>query len=121
MKKIEFFRHNLSKRDIKKASEVMRSVFLTTGPMVSKFEKKFTAYMGIPECVGLTSCTGAIHLALLRHGIGQGDEVITTPMTFVATVTAIMQACATPVFADVCPKSALLLPDLGGPKNQRWG
>jgi dTDP-4-amino-4,6-dideoxygalactose transaminase len=112
MKKIEFFRHNLSEEDIKKASKVIRSVFLTTGPMVSKFEKKFAAYMDIPECVGLMSCTGAIHLALLRHGIGQGDEVITTPMTFVATVTAIIQAGATPVFVDVCPKSGLILPEL---------
>jgi dTDP-4-amino-4,6-dideoxygalactose transaminase len=67
--------------------------------------------MDIPECVGLTSCTGAIHLALLRYGIGEGDEVITTPMTFVATVTAIMQAGATPVFIDVCPKSGLILPE----------
>lgn len=112
MKKIEFFRHNLNEGDIRKASEAMRSIFLTTGPMVSRFEEKFAAYMGISECAGLTSCTGAIHLALLRHGIGEGDEVITTPMTFVATVTAIMQAGATPVFADVCPRSALLLPEL---------
>lgn len=111
MKKIEFFRHNLTEEDIKKAGEVMRSIFLTTGPAVSVLEKKFAAYMDIPEAVGLTSCTGAMHLALLRHGIGPGDEVITTPMTFVATVTAIIQAGARPVFVDVCHKSGLLLPE----------
>jgi dTDP-4-amino-4,6-dideoxygalactose transaminase len=108
--KIEFFKHNLTKRDIENADKVMRSVFLTTGPMVAQFEQKFAAYLHIKEAVGLTSCTAAIHLALLHHGIGPGDEVITTPMTFVATATAIIEAGARPVFVDVCPKSALLLP-----------
>lgn len=109
-KKIEFFKHNLTKDDIALANQVMRSVFLTTGPMVAQFEKKFAKYLTIAEAVGLTSCTGALHLALLRHGIVSGDEVITTPMTFVATATAIIQAGAKPVFVDVCPKSSLLLP-----------
>ena len=110
--KIEFFRHNLSEEDISSANQVMRSIFLTTGPMVASFEKKFASYLGIGEAIGLTSCTGALHLALLRHGIGPGDEVITTPMTFVATSTAIIQTGAKPVFVDVCPKSGLLLPEL---------
>jgi len=108
--KIEFSKHNLNENDIALANQVMRSVFLTTGPMVVKFEKKFAQYLNIAEAVGLTSCTGALHLALLRHGIGSGDEVITTPMTFVATATAILQAGARPIFVDVCPKSGLLLP-----------
>ena len=107
--KIEFYKHSLTEEDISLANQVMRSIFLTTGPMVEKFEKKFAEYLNIPEAVGLTSCTGALHLALLRHGIGCGDEVITTPMTFVATATAILQAGAAPVFVDVCPKSGLLL------------
>ena len=111
MKKIEFFMHNLNEKDILEANKVMRSIFLTTGPMVAKFEKKFAEYLKVPYVVGLTSCTAAIHLILLKNGIGPGDEVITTPMTFVATVTAIIQAGARPVFVDVCPKSALLLPE----------
>lgn len=111
MKKIEFFIHNLTEKDIKEASSVMRSVFLTTGPMVSSFEKKFSEYLNIQEVIGLNSCTAAMHLALLRHKIGPGDEVITTPMTFVATVAAIIQAGAVPRFVDVCPKSGLLLPE----------
>lgn len=109
--KIEFYKHNLTEEDIEAAMQVMRSTFLTTGPMVEKFEKKFAAYLNVPEVIGVTSCTGALHLALLRHGIGFGDEVITTPMTFVATATAIIEAGATPVFVDVCPKSGLLLPE----------
>lgn len=108
---IEFYKHNLREGDIALANQVLRSTFLTTGPMVERFEKKFADYLNAPETVGLTSCTGALHLALLRHGIGQGDEVITTPMTFVATASAIIQAGATPVFVDVCPESGLLLPD----------
>jgi dTDP-4-amino-4,6-dideoxygalactose transaminase len=110
-KKIEFFKHNLSSDDITSATRVIQSLFLTTGPMVEAFEREFAAYLNIEEVVGLTSCTGAIHLALLRHGIGAGDEVITTPMTFVATATAILQAGATPVFVDVCPKSGMILPE----------
>jgi dTDP-4-amino-4,6-dideoxygalactose transaminase len=110
-KKIEFFKHNLSSDDIMSANRVIQSLFLTTGPMVEEFEKRLAEYLRIEEAVGLTSCTGAIHLALLRHGIGAGDEVITTPMTFVATATAILQAGATPVFVDVCPKSGMILPE----------
>lgn len=109
--RIEFCKHNLTEDDIALANQVMRSVFLTTGPMVAEFEKKFAAYLDIPEAVGLTSCTGALHLALLRHDIGPGDEVITTPMTFVATATAIIEAGATPVFVDVSPISGMIEPD----------
>lgn len=110
--KIEFFKHNLTEEDITLANQVMRSIFLTTGPMVSRFEKKFAEYLHILEAVGLTSCTAALHMALLHYGIGPGDEVITTPMTFVATATAVLQAGATPVFVDVCPRSGLLLPEM---------
>jgi dTDP-4-amino-4,6-dideoxygalactose transaminase len=109
--KIEFYRHNVTEEDIVLANQTMQSIFLTTGPMVERFEKRFAEYLGIQEAVGLTSCTGAIHLALLRHGIGPGDEVITTPMTFVATATAVLQAGAAPVFVDVCSKSGILSPD----------
>ncbi len=111
MKKIEFFKHNISDRDIALANQVMRSVFLTTGPMVAQFEEKFAGYLEISDAVGLTSCTAALHLGLLKHGIGSGDEVITTPMTFVATATAILQTGAIPIFVDVCPKSGMILPD----------
>jgi dTDP-4-amino-4,6-dideoxygalactose transaminase len=109
--KIEFLRHNITDADIITATEVLHSIFLTTGPMTARFEKTFAEYMDIDEAVGTSSCTGALHLALLRNRIGPGDEVITTPMTFVATATAILQAGAMPVFADVCPKSGLLLPE----------
>lgn len=110
--KVEFNKHNLTEDDIALANDVLRSIFLTTGPKVAEFERKFAEYLNIPEAIGLTSCTGALHLALLRYGIGPCDEVITTPMTFVASATAILEAGAKPVFVDVCPKSGLLLPEV---------
>lgn len=110
MRRVEFFRHGVAEEDIARASEVLRSVFLTTGPVVREFEAAFARYLGVEEAVGLTSCTGALHLALLRAGVGPGDEVVTTPMTFVATITAVLEAGGVPVLADVCPRSGLLLP-----------
>ena len=109
--KIEFFKHNLNEDDIALVTEVLHSVFLTTGPKVADFERLLAKYLGHGHVVGLSSCTAALHLALLRYGIGPGDEVITTPMTFCATATAIIQAGAKPVFVDVCPETALLCPD----------
>lgn len=106
--RIEFYKHNLSEEDISLATQVMRSFFLTTGPVVKQFEEKLAKYLNISDAIGLTSCTGALHLALLRFGIEQGNEVITSPMTFCATATAIMQSGATPVFVDVSPKTGLI-------------
>ena len=65
-------------------------------------------YTGLKQIVALNSCTAALHLALLALGVGPGDEVITTPMTFIATATAIMHAGATPVFVDVEPQTGLM-------------
>lgn len=100
MKKIEFFKHNIDERDIARANEVMRSIFLTTGKVVEEFETKLAAYVGAERGVGLTSCTAALHLCLLAWDIGPGDEVITTPMSFCATSNSVMHAGAKPVFVD---------------------
>jgi dTDP-4-amino-4,6-dideoxygalactose transaminase len=80
--KVEFYRHNIEESDIEKAVKVLRSIFLTTGPVTAEFEKKFSQYVGLKETVGVNSCTAALHLSLLALGIGPGEEVITTPMTF---------------------------------------
>lgn len=101
MPKIEFFRHNIEDHDIKKVSDVLRSIFLTTGERVKEFEEKFSAYLDTKYTVGVTSCTAALHLSLIAAGIGPGDEVITTPMSFCATANAILHAGARPVFVDV--------------------
>ena len=98
---IEFFRHNINAEDINRAVSVLNSIFLTTGSVVSEFESEFSSYLNIPYTIGVTSCTAALHLCLLAWGIGEGDEVITTPMTFCATANVILHAGAIPVFIDV--------------------
>lgn len=106
--KIEFFRHNIEETDIKRVEEVLKSIFLTTGPVTAKFEEKLAKYTGLKEAVGVNSCTGALHLSLLALGIGPGDEVITTPMTFIASATSILHAGARPVFVDVEESTGLM-------------
>jgi dTDP-4-amino-4,6-dideoxygalactose transaminase len=99
--KIEFFRHDLGQAELDSVAEVLAGPILTTGETVARFERRFAAYLGRKHALGVTSCTGALHLSLLALGVGPGDEVITSPMTFIATATAILEAGATPVFVDV--------------------
>lgn len=82
---------------------VLESTQYILGPEVLAFETEFAAFTGTTQCVAVNSGTSALHLALLACGIGPGDEVITVPFTFVATVSAIEYAGATPVFVDVEP------------------
>ncbi|MBI4678143.1 MAG: DegT/DnrJ/EryC1/StrS family aminotransferase [Elusimicrobia bacterium] len=100
MRKIEFFRHNIDERDIRRAAAVLRSVFLTTGAEVAAFEDGMRRYLGSEHVVGLTSCTAALHLGLEAWGVGPGDEVITPAMSFCATSNAILHAGAVPAFVD---------------------
>lgn len=108
--RIEFFRHALDERDIESVVATLRSVFLTTGPVCGRFEELFAAHTGLTHCVSLNSCTAALHLALLSLGIGPGDEVITTPMTFIASATSVLHTGATPVLVDVEPETGLIDP-----------
>jgi dTDP-4-amino-4,6-dideoxygalactose transaminase len=99
--KVEFYRHNIGDEEIRKVEEVLRSLFITTGDVVSEFEKQLAAYLGLPYMVAVTSCTAAMQLALLAAGVGEGADVVTTPLTFIGTVNSILMAGANPVFADV--------------------
>ena len=101
MKKVEFFRHSVGEEEIKRVESVMRSLFLTTGAEVDEFERSLADYLGLPHTVAVTSCTGAMHIALLASGIKPGDEVITTPLTFIGSANAIIMAGGPPVLADV--------------------
>ena len=101
--KVEFYKHNLNQNDIESVVEALHQNILTTGEKTAEFESRFSRYTGIKYTVGVTSCTAALHLSLLALDIGLGDEVITTPMTFVATANAILMAGAKPVFVDVEP------------------
>ena len=91
--------------EIREVEAVMRSGWLGTGPRVAQFEREFGRYRGAAHAVALNSCSAALHLSLLASGVQPGDEVITTPMTFCATANAIIHAGATPVLADIDPKT----------------
>lgn len=101
MNKIDFFKHNIDEEDISRVNDVLRSIFLTNANVTKEFEKKFSEYLKSKHCIAVNSCTAALHLSLLALGIKEGDEVITTPMSFVATSNAILHAGATPVFVDI--------------------
>jgi len=87
--------------DIAEVVDSIRSGWLGTGPKVARFEEAFRAYKRADHAVAVNSCTAALHLSMLASGVGPGDEVITTPMTFCASVNAIIHAGATPVLADI--------------------
>ncbi len=98
---IPFYQHDLGRPELDAIAEVLAGPILTTGDTVARFESEFAAYFGRKYALGVTSCTGAMHMSLLALGVGHGDEVITTPMTFIATATSIIEAGAKPVFVDV--------------------
>ncbi|HEY3028088.1 MAG TPA: DegT/DnrJ/EryC1/StrS family aminotransferase [Pyrinomonadaceae bacterium] len=106
--KVPFFMHDLGQAELAAIAEVFANPILTTGEWVARFERTFSDYLGVRHAIAVTSCTGALHLSLVALGIGPGDEVITTPMTFIATATAIMEAGARPVFVDVEPQTGNL-------------
>lgn len=86
-------------------ARVLDSCQFALGPEVAAFEQNFAAYCGTSECIALNSGTSALHLALLAAGVGPGDEVITVPFTFVASVAAVLYAGARPVLVDIEPRS----------------
>ncbi len=89
--------------EIESVIETLRSGWLTSGPRARELEQRFAAYVGAPHAIATSSCTTALHLALLAAGIGEGDEVVTSSFTWPATTNAIIHAGARPVFADVDP------------------
>ncbi len=102
----------IGEEEIEEVVATLRSGWLGTGPKVRRFEEDFARYKGVdPSCVAaVNSCTAALHVSLIASGVGPGDEVITTPLTFCATVNAIIHAGATPVLADINPDTLNLDP-----------
>lgn len=98
---IVFGSPKIDQDEIDEVVRCLESGWIGTGPRVAQFEKEFGRYKGEPFAAAVSSCTAAMHLSVLAAGLGAGDEVITTPMTFCATVNAIAHAGATPVLADI--------------------
>ncbi|SFB01647.1 UDP-4-amino-4,6-dideoxy-N-acetyl-beta-L-altrosamine transaminase [Amycolatopsis marina] len=108
---LPYGRQSIDQEDIEAVTDVLRGDWLTTGPAVSRFEADLAEHTGGTPAVAVTSGTAALHVAYAAAGVGPGDEVVVTPMTFVATAaTAVLQG-ATVVFADVDAATANLAPD----------
>ena len=99
--KIQF--QNIKNEILEIVTEILEGSQYILGPRVSELERKIADYIGMSEAVGVASCTDALHLSLDSLGIGHGDEVITSPFTFFATVEAILYTGAKPVFVDIEP------------------
>ena len=100
---IPFARPWIGDDEIEAVSEVLASKWISTGPKTAEFERRFAEYVGAKHALAVSSCTAALHLSLVAAGIGEGDEVITTPYTFTATSEAIGYTGAKPVFVDIDP------------------
>ncbi len=107
---LPFFRPSLGREEEEAVIAVLRSGWLATGPVCDRFEAAFGAQINARHAISVASCTAGLHLILHAAGIGAGDEVVTSPMTFPATANAVLHAGATPVFADVLPRQLTLDP-----------
>lgn len=107
---LPYGRHCVDEADIEAVVAVLRSDWLTTGPIVDEFETAFAKVVGVPHAVAVSSGTAALHAAAFAAGIGPGDEVITTPLTFAATANCARYLGGTVVFADVRPDTLNLDP-----------
>jgi dTDP-4-amino-4,6-dideoxygalactose transaminase len=107
---VPFSPPEIGPEEIAEVVATLESGWLSAGPRVRRFEDAFAAYTGATSAVAVNSCTAALHMCLLASGVGPGDEVITTPLTFCATANVIVHCGATPVFADVDPRTGNLDP-----------
>lgn len=110
-RKVDFYRHDLGEAELDSLRQTLGTTFLTLGPRVGEFEKQLSARLDVPHVVGVSSCTLGLHMTMHALGVGPGDEVITTPMTYISTPNAALYVGATPVFADVLPSTGALDPD----------
>lgn len=102
---------DIGDEEIEAVVETLRSGWLTTGPRTAELERLFADYVGARHAIALASGTAALHLALVAAGIGPGDEVITTPITWPATANVVVHAGARPVFVDVCESDLNIDPE----------
>ena len=105
MNKIPVSKPLIGEEEKAEVMAVLESGYIVQGPRVAALEEAFAQVCGVRHAVACSNGTTALHLALLAHDIGPGDEVITTPFTFIATANSILMAGATPVLVDVCEES----------------
>ena len=103
--KIYYGRQWIDEDDVKAVTEVLRSDLITCGPKVEEFERSLEKYTGAKHAVAVSNGTAALHCACIAAGIGEGDEVITTPITFAASANCALYCGARPVFADIDPET----------------
>lgn len=106
-----FFGSSFDLEEIEAISVAMRQETMTAGPMVELFQKEFADYIGVRYAFAVSNCSTALHLATQVLGIGEGDEVITTPLTFIATTLPLLRQRAKVVFADVDPQTLNIDPN----------
>ena len=107
---LSFSPHTVGEEEIAAVVDVLRSPWITTGPRTRDFEREFSQAVGASGALALNSCTAGLHVALAAWGIGPGDEVITSPLTFTSSVNVIEHVRARPVFVDVDPDTLTLDP-----------
>lgn len=108
---IPYGKQTIDQDDIQAVVDVLQSDFLTTGPKITEFEQTVADYVGAKYAVAISNGTSALHAACFAAGIGPGDEVITTPLTFAASANCVLYCGGTPVFADVDPKTYNIDPE----------
>ena len=106
--RIYLSRPDITEKEIQAVTDVLRNPNLSLGPKLPEFEKALAKYIGTKRGVAVNSGTSALYLCLLSLGIGPGDEVITTPFTFIATSNVVMMAGSEPVFVDIDPVLSLI-------------
>jgi len=109
---IPYGHQSIDEEDIEEVINVLRSAWITQGPKVQEFEESLADYCGVKYCVAFSSGTAALHAAYFAGDIGQGDEIVTSPITFAATANAAFYLGARPVFVDIEKDTANLNPDL---------
>lgn len=108
---IPYGRQTIDEDDINAVVDVLKSDYLTTGPKIAEFEQAVASYTGAKYAVAISNGTSALHAACFAAGIGRGDEVITTPLTFAASANCVLYCGGTPVFADVDPYTYNIYPE----------
>jgi len=108
---LPYGRQSIDEDDIQAVVEMLRSDWLTTGPKVAEFEEAFAEWVGAKYAVCFSSGTAALHGAAFVAGLREGDEALTSPLTFVATANCVLYQRATPVFVDVCSDTLNLDPE----------